>query len=162
MATGSTGDPLAAGIAVHGLVEGRPSHDSVCFGSDRGGEGYARVEEPPHPGNIRPGGEVAHAYTVVRAVDDGDGVACAHQAGFMDFEHGADPAGGVEADVEVVETDAHRQVLAGGPGHPHLEQDRADPPLLSDDRAADVEVLGAEVLCSCDLRTRLSGCSHSR
>jgi hypothetical protein len=35
---------------------------------------------------------------------------------------------------------------ARGPGHPHLERDRADPPHLSDDRAADVEALRAEVL----------------
>jgi hypothetical protein len=70
----------------------------------------------------------------------------AHQARFADFEHGADPAGGVEADVKIVDTDAHGEVLARGTGHPHLEQDPADTPLLSDDRAADVEALGAEVL----------------
>jgi hypothetical protein len=104
------------GRVLGGLVEGRPSYDAVCSGPDSGSEGDAGVEEPPHPGGVRRGGEVARAHAVVGAVDDGDGVTGAHQAGLANFEHGADPAGGVEADVEVVDTDAQGQVLAGGRG----------------------------------------------
>ncbi|MGO8958988.1 MAG: hypothetical protein ACLQFR_16700, partial [Streptosporangiaceae bacterium] len=72
----------------------------MCLSPDGGGEGDAGVEEPPHPGGVRPSGEVAHAHTVVGAVDNGDGFAGTYHARFADFEHGADPAGGVKADVK--------------------------------------------------------------
>jgi hypothetical protein len=97
------------GQVLAGLVKGRPSYDAVCLGPDGGGEGYAGVEEPAHPGGVQPGGEVAHAHTVVGAVDDGDGVAGTHQAGFVDLRSGGrrDPpvegSGGEDASVCRVE-----------------------------------------------------------